>query len=651
MDAAARRVRFYGVNDMATGWHVPRVAELVEGFDPESVPTSTEDILELHHVQQYLEHGFLPNSYTEEARNHAKARIPQIRSVVARFFSSVDNSTFAATVVGVGHGYHSDLLDLLGRNRAFERCHSATVLPALTVAGLPLGELLANKKLVQAYDAEMRDALRTSPRGAELLVRKCLQDDVREEIHLPLSFTTSDARELLEAYIDRKDANSNYVKLIATAKVEARVGIDAKLKLRAKRRYDEMIATLFAENEGFKTGCEISLSETQSEPVVFELDDSEGLICKYTYSRQWLEETCDYPSILNNFIFLYEFVDRQALLLLPSYQAELGVMERTMGAKGRTEYRVGAAFRAKDMSILLQTRVYHHFLESMGINLEQVVSWFFEKYLVEEFGALNFSFAPSDTTTSYLQAVRHLFVEMESIANQFTLFVTDGELDRDLLSMGSELVRYKEIPSLLDGKYIYPSESEEIAGILHLLFSDQWTLNYINETLNADDAASLLLENQIAYDNFEDHQKPSIDYLIKLGVLEDTGTRVQLANVEQFLILKALFTTQASSYYHLSNAGRAEADAMVAKGWATRRSTLLTEAEGEYFNYFLNGVGMSNGPQLRNKYLHGSQANADGHDAHFSTYITALRLTVALVIKMNDDFCLAASEWRSAGNL
>ena len=174
-------------------------------------------------------------------------------------------------------------------------------------------------------------------------------------------------------------------------------------------------------------------------------------------------------------------------------------------------------------------------------------------------------------------------------------------------------------------------------------------MNYINEGLKADDAASLLIENHVAYADFHDYQKQTVDHLIKLGVLVDTGTRVRIANAEQFLIHKSLFTTQAVSYYHLSDAGRAEADAMVARGWVTRRASLLTEAEGKYFNYFLNKVDFSNGPELRNKYLHGSQANADGEDAHFHTYITALRLTVALVIKLNDDFCLVAIEkaWRT----
>lgn len=87
-----------------------------------------------------------------------------------------------------------------------------------------------------------------------------------------------------------------------------------------------------------------------------------------------------------------------------------------------------------------------------------------------------------------------------------------------------------------------------------------------------------------------------------------------------------------------------EADGMVARGWVTHRSTLMTDAEADYFNYFLNKAGFSNGPNLRNRYLHGSQAHADVDEAHFKTYLIAVRLIVALVIKINDDLCLSAIE-------
>ena len=643
-DHERRRVRFYGAYDLAAGWHAPRVVELTAEFDPKHAPTNVLDVLELHNVQQYLEHGLLPRSCTEEERHRLIARAPLIRSAVARYFAAVHNSNFAAIVAGTNHEYHGDLLGLLGRNKAFERCDSAITLPALKAAGVHLGEMLASRPIVQAYDAEMRDELRTSPRAAEYLVRKYLEKDAGGAIHLPPSFTSMDARNLLERYVDDDDANLNYVRLISTAKDHAEAGIDAKLKLRAKRRSEVLNAKLFEQNEGFKTGCDVSISYDQDEPVAFEVDSSDGSVWRYTYSRRWLEESSDNPSIFNNFQHLFEFADRQVLLTLPAYPAQFGVMERMMGLTGNAEYKVSVAFRNVDARSLLQTQMYWQFLKSRDVDLEKVASWFFETYLVEEFGMLNFSFVPSDFGTSYLQRVRHLFAEMESVANQFGLFVENGELDRDLLTMGSDQVRYKVIPSLLDGKYLYPSESEDIVGILHLLFSDQSSLNYIHEGLRDENMAGLLLKNHVAYEDFHDYQKVSVDHLINIGVLENTGQRVRFANMEQLLILSALFNTQAANYYHLSNAGRVETDGMVARGWLTRRSTLMTDAEADYFNYFLNKAVFSNGPNLRNRYLHGSQAHADRDEAHFNTYLIAVRLIVALVIKMNDDLCLSAIE-------
>jgi hypothetical protein len=645
-----RRVRFYGPHDLAAGLLVPRAAEIAEQFDAASPLTSAGDAIELHNVQQYLEHGFAPASYGENDRAGLRERAPQINSAVAHFFSTVNNANFAAIVADLPYGYHSDLLDLLGRYKAFDRCAAAIVLPALGEAGVHLSELLSSKKLVQAYDEELRQTLCASPRGAEIVIQHYFQRDTRVQTYLPHSLESSDAQKLLEGYIDSTDPNLNYVKLVATAKENRQAGVDAKLKLRAKRRADELNSAIFQGNPGIKTGCEIIVSDDQDAASLLEIDGSDGMVERYTYSRRWLEETQDHPSILNNFMHLFEFVDRQVILNLPSYPAQLGVFERFMGTTGKTEYKTGVVFRATDASSLLQTHMYNSFLAFREVQLEEVIAWFFDEYLVEEFAALNFKFSPCGAGTSHLQKVRHLFAEMESVVNQFTLYVENNEVDLDLLAMGSDQVRYKEIPSLLPGKYAYPNDSEEIRTVLHLLFSDQSHLGYISEDLKESTAAALLINQHVGYDDFNEYQKEGIDHLIGLGILQNTGTRIRLANAHQFRILYALFNVQAANYYHLPAEGRTQADAMVARGWLVRRSSLLTEAEAEYFNYFLNAVDFSNGPQLRNKYLHGAQAGADDENAHFKTYLIALRLLVALVIKINDDFNLSACESSATGD-
>jgi hypothetical protein len=114
---------------------------------------------------------------------------------------------------------------------------------------------------------------------------------------------------------------------------------------------------------------------------------------------------------------------------------------------------------------------------------------------------------------------------------------------------------------------------------------------------------------------------------------------IRFVNLEQIRVLHALFHKEAVSYFRLTKPGRVAVDDMLAKGWLVRRSTLLTDAEAAFFNYVLNRT-FSNGLNLRNQYLHGSQPFSDEDGAYYKDYLIALRLAVTLVIKMNDDVCL-----------
>lgn len=645
-DPVDRRVKFYGLNDLGTYHQAKYAVQLLEKYDSSTTTYTVSDVLELYNAQRFAENGVFPDSCTAEQRDAYKALIPALRKTVGMFFRAIQDINIADIVVDVDYWFHADLLHLLERNKVYERCTAAAVLSVLEQNNLDLGAMLANHRLVQCYDQEIRARLVSDPRNAEYLVSKYLDRDARHPVHLPTSFTSADKRALLDRYLDSDDANPNFVKLIATAHLSAEAGIDAKLKLKAKRTYDAWIEEFFKNNAGVKTGSIVSISDAQMDPIKVSHD---RLVAQFSYSRCWLEENLDFPTILNNFLYLFEFTDHRMLLTLPSFQADLGVFERFMGVAGKKSYPRGIVFRVKDESSFLQTMMYTQFLQTANIELESVIAWFFAGYLEAQFGVAKLKFIPSSTTSSYLERSRHLFSEMESVIRQFSLYVENGGLDTELLAITSDAVQYKSIPSLIVGKYVYANDNEDIDRILGLLFSDQSMLNYISEGLRADDAAQLIIDNRVAYDDFHHYQKPSIDYLFSLGVLENTGVHVQFADIDQLRIMQAIFRTEAASYYHYSPESRACIDDMVAKGWLVRKESLLTRSESSYFNYYLNSSEFSDGPELRNKYVHGSLAGGDDEKQHFATYITALKLLIALVIKMNDDFCLRDEQKTSNG--
>jgi hypothetical protein len=640
-DQFSRRLRYYGDGDLATYWQVQQAAEIVGGFDPGSSPNDVNRILELHNARLFVEAGFVPAGVGEDDRQTLLATAASIRRTVAQWFNALENSNLAEMLTEVDWEYHEHLLDLLAGLGVYRRCSAAAMLSALEGARIHLGDMVTSKRLMESYDTTLRDMILAEPDRAELVIRHHLEDQKGKEIYLPASFTPTDAHSLMDAYIDSSNPNLNYLKLIAEAAIDSDSGIDAKLVVKAKRKYDAMIKDFFQKTPGIKTGCSVTLSQTQVEPVAATLND---MVIEYTFSEAWLEGTLDFPSILNNFQFLFEFAPHDALLTLPAFDSERSGLELAMGLNGARRYRTGHAFEAKDRATLLQTVMYQRYLASKDIDLEEVLRWYFEEHLPTEYDVHGFVLSPSSPAANYLERCRHLFAEMESIATQFKLLVEDGEIDHDVAAAGADQVKYRTIPSGSEGKYVYLAEHAEIRAILQTLFSDQSHLTYISENTRGHNAVELLQCNNVSYDSFHEYQRPLVDKLIQFGVVENTGHRVRLKDVDLFRILKSLNDYQAVAYHHLNDQSRAHVDTMVDVGWLVRRSSLLTEAEAAYFNYNLNSVDFTNGPKLRNKYQHGVQSKGDGEAAHQQTYYIALRLMVALTIKINDEFWLLDAE-------
>ncbi|GAB3447662.1 hypothetical protein GCM10027517_31840 [Phycicoccus ginsengisoli] len=631
-------MKFYSASDLSVGWEAPRAAKLALAFDAGVGVVNVGDALELGNVVKFVEAGLIPQSLSEDERSDLSARVPLIRGAIARFFRSVDESNVGLLLVDVPINYRADLLEELARQDAFGRCSATAMLQALNETGFVIRDLLESKALVKAYDAEVRSMLVADPSNGELLVQKYLAADTRTPIHLPRTFSSEDAKTLMGAYVGSEDAHPNSLELISRTSDDTRAGIDRQVRFRARKRREEVVAKFFESSSGIKTGCEVRLDASQAAPAVEVLD---GMVAKYSYSQTWLEETSDSPSILNNFQFLFDFADVDGLLNLPSFYAELGVFERFLTSNGAKDYNIGAAYNLKDWSSSLQTAMYIRFLKSHDIELESVLEWFISDYLPSEFGVTGFRFRPSSSASSYLERCRHLFPEMEGIARQFVLFVEDGVVDFEMLEMSSEAVEYRDIPSALEGKYVYRTDSTDLVGILNALFSDQSGLAYIREDLQDVNLARLVVTNQVRLSDFAAHQLPGVKYLIDRDVLTVRNERVVLADEERFLVLHTLWTKEAVSYPHLSDAMRAYVDDMESRGWVTRAGTLFTETEGSYFDYVLNRK-YHNGPNLRNKYSHGAQPGGS-EEAHFASYVAAVKLLVALVIKLNDEFCLRAA--------
>ena len=144
------------------------------------------------------------------------------------------------------------------------------------------------------------------------------------------------------------------------------------------------------------------------------------------------------------------------------------------------------------------------------------------------------------------------------------------------------------------------------------------------------------------FSNYEDHQKPQLTYLIDNGYIAiDSNDFIQIINPARVLILKDLNENEVGSYYHYSTNFQLEAQQMEIENIINFERTLFSKPEQAYFNYFLNKSEFTNGLDLRNSYLHGTQANPDELEKHEYAYFTYLKLLFLLMLKIDDDLMIS----------
>ena len=79
---------------------------------------------------------------------------------------------------------------------------------------------------------------------------------------------------------------------------------------------------------------------------------------------------------------------------------------------------------------------------------------------------------------------------------------------------------------------------------------------------------------------------------------------------------------------------------MESEGLIYFEDTLFSKPEQSYFNFILNKSEFTNGWDLRNKYLHGIQANPEETEKHKEVYLKYLNLIVLALLKIEDDLMI-----------
>lgn len=635
-------IQHYSKKHTAHTYALNKAEDVLLKYDKDITYDDINVIIDFFNIQSYFDNKVYSPTWDSQTISKYISIVKSFKKSIGIFCSTINEDNFMDIYNQVDLYYRDDFWELIESNKVYKRITAQKFKDIITAIPFVLRTILKRGKLVLEFDKEISSVL-NSVEYTELILGYYLKprNNEEEKLFKPQSFTTDMLVDLLKKYISWEQASPNYLHLIATAKPSKEYPVSDRIRYSAHKKYVEFWSSNRDTSPNTTTGITVGVnalfyddSVEEKQPAV----KSEDNIITYNFGTTWFNDNLDYPTLLNNLIYIFGFTDLQCRYNFLSNPSRLSILESVFSLQIENHYNTGIDYRIKSMSSDLFINHYSSFLHSKGIELESLFKWFFEDYLKNEFNVNDFSYISPSPNSSKYEKILVLVTQLESIIKQYRLYLEDGYIDRDFFEFSSTPYRISETPSAIPNKYIYVKDCR-FRNALNALFSEN--AMYKTDrilTEKYDNLLSFVNNENVSVTDFYEFYHGVIDSLLNIGFLfVDSNNFLKVDNDKAFL-LTDLYTNGVlcKSYYH----GNKERiiDDWISAHYLEMESSLFTRQEQEYIDYMLNIQKYHNGPELRNKYAHGTFPLDMGKQ--HTDYLSLLKLTVLIIIKINEEFCL-----------
>jgi hypothetical protein len=632
-----RRVVFFSKYDGASGHNLKKAEDLLRDFDF-TKELDLNDLLELYHIKLYFDNEMFLSNWDVQRRTDFIAAAAKGFQVTRQYLLSIEESDLLKHVSGVESYYRKTFWELFSLLQGYKKINRKTFIEVLDNHPLHIRFILYLKPMVNYFDSEIRNFLLDLPEAAELLLGRYEQLHERNTplYHFPPSLALADKEAIISRYLECKDPNLNYVRLIQNSNSND-LRLPAKVKFKAKKTAEELNDKLIDRGTSWRVGIEVVIDKDQLTPVKFSNNDH---IVKASYSEPYLNAQSTISELFYAFHNLFNYTDNQGLITLVAKDSELDVLERIV-MKSKNEYQTGVNFAKKRYLAIGQLVIFKHYLQHQrGIAIEDLIENFIQQVINPHLKGQTIRFKFPTANTSYLEKIRVVAPEFEFLLKQYHHYLSDGYINFELLEFSSAPLKFCDLKSCRDKKYIYIADNS-IHTLRHYFFSDQSGLYYVepfNDQYNS--LYELLINENVPYANFANYQQDSIDQFVADGYLEiDSEKVVRIKQPILIYLVGILYKDGVLNYWHFSDDVKGVIDAMLSSGKLSSEGTLFTKPEVNYLNYYLNKKEYSNGVDLRNKYMHGT--NTISETVHEQEYYILLMLIILSLLKIEDDLLIA----------
>ena len=631
------RVHWFSINDMSIGYHLPRIEQIIEEFNIANDITDVNDILELFEITKFVDNGACPKSWGQDMLSMVK----QFKPIVAKYFKQITKSELSNIYRSIDFGYRDSFWEIID---VFEikGLIDENSLQTSFNESWELRELMYREKLVKRHGGLLRKFLISNPHSAEWLLNEYVAEHSiggHKTMYFPKELTSEDVSQILEKYIDSDDPNINYVRLLEHTKLIHTFKVSPSIRLKAKRKAKKLNDKMFSGDSATRMHYAYSViirPNAASKSVEYDEDGTKCVV--YDVDELVNSSISGTLRLLRTHFDMLSYFN---LLDLIPKESEVETLEKIVGIRSKRNYDALTQFKLKEMTSILHMESLYFVLTQHGKNLEDIISEYYNVYLKDRFGypSLMLSLPKHG---DWFTKCRLIYPEIESIARQYQLYVENDEIDPELLEL-SDPMKVTSIKSKLDVRYykINP-ENKDIQLLLHLLFSDQTMLTYIDpykENRYKNFCHMMMNVEEVPFDSYPEYERSTLNTLVNLGCIRiDDDGMIRVVDQFDFTLYKLLYDYGVIPSYFMYANNTGKIDVLLDKGWVLPSDNLLTPKEQDYFSYYLDNERFDDGPAYRNRYAHANKVKtSDDEKGHKYAYYRMLLLLMILLLRIEDD--------------
>ncbi|HEY0769503.1 MAG TPA: hypothetical protein VGD31_04155 [Sphingobacteriaceae bacterium] len=628
MSKRTNRIHFYSVSDMAAPQELQKIKTFLTSVDTE-VDFTVNDFLEFAHIAKYFDNNLFLTTWSKEDIQILKSNLDVLLGKAISFWLSLDSDNIVQQNSIVDFAYKEAFWETVHNYKIYKKITTEVFNDMLAESPADIRDVLSFQKIVNYFSNEIRLFLLSSPDAAELLLSN-FEVSNRTVYIFPKCLSDSDKEEIIVKYIESDDPNLNYLRLIVHSR-DSELKLSTKTKLKAKIKEREINDSILASEVSTSFGVQTGIKKDQDAPVIISRHNT---TLNFDYGLNYLESVTNDIELFELFKTLFGYVNDFGLFDLVTKENEADGFEKAF-MRSRNEYFTSISFQQRRLSALSQLLVFEGYLKNREKTLEGLIATYIN-HLRNDLGFDGLQFSIIERKDRLIDNIRSLLPELEFLLKQFQCFATEGYIDFDLIRLESQPLNYSQIKSLFDNKYAY--ERNNAFGYLkYSFFSRDAMFHYIEPYKKKySNLFHLLYHEKLKIEDFESYQRDGIEKLIQEGHLQvNSDGLITITDIAGKILISLLYKNEVISYWHLPNFVQQRLDEFLESNLTTSNCTLFTHQETSYLNFCLNKKEFTNGMDLRNKYLHGT--NSDFKESHERDYQILLIITILIILKISDE--------------